>query len=162
MRHKALEFFAALARWVLGGAFVYMGTNKVVDPGAFLELVREYHIVNNSLMLNSIAAALPWFEVICGLLLLAGVAVRGAALVTLAMLVPFTVAVLNRALAIVSIQKMAFCAVKFDCGCGNGPQYICPKLAENCGLILLSCWLIFSTSRYLCARFELFNSSRDT
>ena len=32
-------------------------------------------------LLNSIAAALPWFEVVCGGLLLAGVAVRGSALI---------------------------------------------------------------------------------
>ncbi|PWU14673.1 MAG: hypothetical protein C5B50_16855 [Verrucomicrobia bacterium] len=133
-----------------------MGLVKALNPGAFLELVREYHIVNNSLILNSIAAALPWFEVICGLLLVAGVAVRGTAVVTLGMLVPFTVTVLRRALTIASVQKLAFCAVKFDCGCGNGPQFICKKLVENSALILLSCWLIFSASRYFCAHFELF------
>ena len=50
--------------------------------------------------MNSIGAALPWFEVFCGLLLLFGVAVRGAALMLMAMLVPFTLIVLKRALAI--------------------------------------------------------------
>jgi len=54
-------------------------------------------MVTSPFLLNSIGAALPWFEVYCGVLLLAGVAVRGAALNLVAMLVPFTLIVLKRA-----------------------------------------------------------------
>ena len=58
--------------------------------------------------MNSIGAALPWFEVFCGLLLLFGVAVRGSALKLLAMLVPFTLVVLKRALAIAASRASPF------------------------------------------------------
>src|SRR5882672_9184496 len=75
------EYVAVLARWVLGGVFIYMGMSKAVHPEEFLKLVRDYEIIGNPLALNLIAAALPWFEIFCGLLLLAGVAVRGTALV---------------------------------------------------------------------------------
>ena len=57
-------------------------------------------MVDSTWLLNSIAAALPWFEVFCGLLLLFGVAVRGSALMLIAMLVPFTTVVFKRALQI--------------------------------------------------------------
>ena len=78
-----------------------MGLNKALPhPEYFLKLVRQYDMVTSPFLLNSIAAALPWFEVYCGVLLLAGVAVRGAALKLVAMLVPFTLIVLKRALAI--------------------------------------------------------------
>ena len=104
---------ALLGRWWLGAVFIYMGLNKALpNPEAFLKLVRQYQIVDTPVLLNSIAAALPWFEVYCGVLLLAGVAVRGTALNLIAMLVPFTVVVLKRALAIAAATGKPFCAVE--------------------------------------------------
>jgi hypothetical protein len=78
------------------------------------------------------------------LLLLAGVAVRGAALVLVAMLVPFTLAILRRALEVQAGQAIPFCAVKFDCGCGAGEVVICRKLIENALLTALAAWLAVS------------------
>ena len=89
-----------LGRWLVGLLFVYLGLNKALHPDLFLKLVRQYELVSNPYLLNAIAAALPWFEVFCGLLLLAGVAVRGSALLLLLMLGVFTPLVLKRALAI--------------------------------------------------------------
>src|SRR6266404_7974219 len=91
---------AVFIRWLLGGVFIYMGMSKALHPEAFLKLVRQYQMVSDPVILNSIAAALPWFEIVCGLLLVGGVAVRGSALMLILMLVPFTLIVLRRALAI--------------------------------------------------------------
>ena len=150
------DLAGVLARMVLAWEFVSMGFSKALHPEEFLKLVHQYGIVSDPLLLNSIAAALPWFEVLCGLLLLAGVAVRGAALVLMGMLVPFTLVVLQRALQIVSARSIAFCAVKFDCGCGAGEVLICHKLAENSLLLLAAAWLLFGYGRRLALRFELF------
>ena len=79
-RRVTLNVSAVLARWVLGAVFLHMGLNKALHPVDFLKLLRQYDFVQSSLLLNSMAAALPWFEVFCGLLLLLGVAVRGTAL----------------------------------------------------------------------------------
>jgi uncharacterized membrane protein YphA (DoxX/SURF4 family) len=148
---------AVVARWWLGGVFIFMGLHKALPhPEAFLKLVRQYDIVTNPFLLNSIGAALPWFEVFCGLLLLAGIAVRGAALNIVVMLVPFTLMVLKRALVIAAASGIPFCAVKFDCGCGAGEVYICHKLVENTVLLLLSAWLLTGRGRPLCLRFSLF------
>lgn len=157
-RQTPSEWASVLGRWLLGALFVYMGLNKALSPEAFLKLVRQYELVSNALLLNSIAATLPWFEAFCGVLLLAGIAVRGTALVTVALLVPFTVAVWRRALAISTAKGLAFCAVKFDCGCGTGEVLVCHKLIENSLLILLALWLMFSKGEVLCARFSLFGS----
>src|SRR6185436_1508416 len=139
----AIDAGTVLARWFLGGMFVYMGLHKALDPVEFLKLVRQYEMVNQSFVLNSIAAALPWFEVFCGLLLLTGVAVRGTALVVLCMLLPFSIVVFKRALAVAATNGIAFCSVQFDCGCGGGEIIICRKLMENAGLMFLAVWLIF-------------------
>jgi uncharacterized membrane protein YphA (DoxX/SURF4 family) len=152
----ASDVAAVLGRWWLGGVFIYMGLNKALpNPEYFLKLVRQYEMVTNPFLLNSIAAALPWFEVYCGLLLVVGVAVRGSALMLVAMLVPFTLIVLKKALALAAAQGISFCAVKFDCGCGAGEVFICHKLVENCVLLLLSAGLLAGHGRQLCLCFSL-------
>lgn len=143
------------ARWILGAVFVSMGLNKAVHPVDFLKIVREYHMVESPVVLNLIAAALPWFEVVCGLLLLGGIAVRGSALLLIGMLVPFSIAVLNRAMAIHAAKAIAFCAIRFDCGCGAGEVVICHKLVENAALILLSILLLAGPNRAWCLRHDL-------
>jgi putative oxidoreductase len=156
LRTAALDYAAVLARWSLGGLFIYMGLNKALHPEQFLKLVHQYDMVSTPFLLNSVGAALPWFEVFCGLLLVAGVAVRGSALMLALMLVPFTAIVLKRAVAIAATQGLSFWVVKFDCGCGNGEVIIWHKVIENTLLFLLACWLIAGHGRPLSARFSLF------
>jgi uncharacterized membrane protein YphA (DoxX/SURF4 family) len=139
-----------LARLILGSLFLYMGLSKAIRPEEFLKLVREYHLVHDYLLLNLIALGLPWFEAFCGLLLVAGVAVRGAALNVVLLLIPFTTVVLWRALADPAFHGHAFRTIKFDCGCGNGAVFICDKLIENSLLVLSSAALVFGCSRRLC------------
>ncbi|MBN2505897.1 MAG: DoxX family membrane protein [Verrucomicrobia bacterium] len=152
----AVSLLGTLARWGLGLLFVYMGFKKALDPVDFLKLVRQYDMVQSALMLNLIASTLPWFEVFCGLLLLGGIAVRGTAVVSLLMLLPFTVIVLRRALAIQAAQQLAFCAVRFDCGCGAGEVAICFKLAENILLILLSALLLIWRNDHCTLKYQWF------
>jgi uncharacterized membrane protein YphA (DoxX/SURF4 family) len=154
-KKKRLDMVAVLARWFLGGIFIYMGLVKALDPVTFLKLVREYELVGNPLLLNLIASVLPWFEVFCGLLLVTGVAVRGSALVLLGMLIPFTLIVLKRALEIASAEGILFCAVKFNCGCGGGDVYICQKLIENTGLMLLALLPLAGLGKKWALRFSL-------
>jgi len=156
---RKAENLAVLIRWLVGGFMIYMGLVKALDPVSFLKLVRQYDLVQTPLLLNAISAALPWFEVFCGVLLLTGIAVRGATLMLLAMLVPFTIIVLKRALAIHAASSIAFCAVKFDCGCGMGEVFICHKLAENGLLIALSVWLLSGRGQRWAVRYDLFRSS---
>jgi uncharacterized membrane protein YphA (DoxX/SURF4 family) len=129
---------ATAARLLLGAVFIYMGVVKALHPIDFLKLVRQYEMTSNHVLLNSIAGMLPWFEIFCGVLLCLGVAVRGAGIVTLAMLVPFTILVIHRAQGIAALKHIPFCMVKFNCGCGGAEMFICSKVAENAGLIALA------------------------
>jgi len=150
-----VNMLTVLARWLLGAAFIYLGLNKALHPVEFLKLVRQYDLTQDALLLNSIAAALPWFEAFCGLLLLAGVAVRGTALTLAVMLVPFTLLVFHRALLLQAALNLPFCAVSFDCGCGTGEEFICRKLLENFALFALSVWLLAGHGRQFSLWFSL-------
>ena len=143
-------------RWVVGGTFLYMGLVKAMDPADFLRLLRAFGVVRQPLMMNGIAATLPWFEVICGLLLCLGVAGRGTALVLVFMLVSFTGLVLHRALALHEAAGIPFCAIRFDCGCGTGEVLICRKLFENTLLTLAGAILVGARSTYGALRHRVF------
>lgn len=151
-----LEFAGLLGRWVLGAVFIYMGLSKALHPEDFLNLVRQYQLTTNPIILNSIAGALPWFEVICGVLLLAGIAVRGTALVSVLLLVPFTIVILKRALALWATKGGPFTSIKFDCGCGAGEVLIWHKLIENGLMVLLAIWLVAGHGRIWSLRYDLF------
>jgi uncharacterized membrane protein YphA (DoxX/SURF4 family) len=144
-----------VARWVLGAVFLWMGLNKALHPVEFLKLARQYELVQHFLLLNSIAVALPWFEAFCGLLLLAGIAVRGTALILVLMLVPFSYIVFQRALAVHTAAGIPFCVVHFDCGCGTGEVFICRKLLENAALLLLSTCLLTGRGQRCSLRYRL-------
>ena len=145
-----INLLTVLARWSLGAVFLFLGLAKALHPVDFLKLTHQYELTQNVLLSNFIAAALPWFEIFCGLLLLAGVAVRGTALALTAMLVPFTLLVWHRALLLHAALHIPFCAVKFDCGCGAGAEFICRKLVENILLTVLSAWLLAGRGRQFC------------
>ena len=157
-KRAGVNLFTVLARWLLGAAFVYLGLTKALHPVDFLKLLRQYDLTQHAMLLNALAGALPWFEMFCGLLLLAGVAVRGTALTLVLMLVPFTLLVWHRALLLQTAQNLPFCAVSFDCGCGAGKEFVCRKLSENLVLLGLSVWLLWGRGRQFSLRFSLIKS----
>jgi uncharacterized membrane protein YphA (DoxX/SURF4 family) len=142
-----------MARVFLGASFCYLGLVKASDPVAFLKQVRAYELISQPILLNSVAVILPWLEMLCGLLLILGVALRGTALVTLTLLVFFTGAVANRGVALAREQDERLCLIKFDCGCGTGEVFVCNKLAENSLLIGLAALpLIWPAQRFSLGR----------
>jgi uncharacterized membrane protein YphA (DoxX/SURF4 family) len=145
-----------VVRCVVGAFFVYSGMAKALEPAEFLKLLRLYELTGEPVILNLIGAALPWFEIFCGVLLIGGVAVRGTALVTTTMLVLFTVVVLLRALVIQETSGLALCAIRFDCGCGAGEVAVCRKLAENGVLILFGLGLVAGAPSRYALRHSLF------
>lgn len=136
-RQTFLNRLAVPVRWLVGSIFIYTGTTKVLHPADFLKLIREYDVLHQPAWLNSIAALLPWLELLCGVLLLSGIAIRGTSLLLGLMLIAFTGLVAHRALAIMALNGSSFWAVQFDCGCGTGEILASHKIAENSILVLL-------------------------
>jgi uncharacterized membrane protein YphA (DoxX/SURF4 family) len=142
-----------LARLITGGMFLYLGYNKFMEPIDFLKILKEYHIlpITPGYYLNTTAIVLPYLEMLCGLALLLGVSIRGAAIVLGGMLLFFYPALISQALKIQEAQGgIPFCDVAFDCGCGTGVEFICSKLVENTILLVGSVIAVFSRSRLYC------------
>jgi uncharacterized membrane protein YphA (DoxX/SURF4 family) len=95
LRHPALHWLMAIA---LGTVFVYASLSKIEDPRAFAKIVYHYQVVGPGpatgfVPANLVAVALPWLELVLGVLLVTGLWRREAALITAVLLVVFVAAV---------------------------------------------------------------------
>ena len=96
----------AAVRIVLGGLFIYAALLKIVDPVAFAGSVAAYRIIPYFASYLT-AALLPFLELTCGVLLVSGYRVKGAALIVFCLNLVFMAALAS---AIVR-------GLDIDCGC---------------------------------------------
>ena len=143
----ARDWILSGMRIAMGTWFIYGGFVKGLHPVDFLKTLHEYELPVSFVTLNAIAALLPWFEVFCGAVLLTGKALRATSAIWLAMLIPFTALIFYRALGVQNATQVAFCSIRFDCGCGTGEQPVCLKLTENL-LLIITASLMFLQSRH--------------
>ena len=95
-----------ILRLVLGGTLLLAGMAKISEPALFAQTVRAYKILP-ILLINPFAIAIPWVEVVAGILLLLGLWTRSSALVLLLLLLSFAAAL------VVNLFRGA----DFACGC---------------------------------------------
>jgi uncharacterized membrane protein YphA (DoxX/SURF4 family) len=101
-----------LARLALGGVLIYAGVVKVPYPAAFAEAVANFDILppfGNWV----VALALPWAEIVIGLLLICGLWLRYSAAVTVLMFLGFGGAVL------LALAR----GIDIECGCFGTDDY---------------------------------------
>lgn len=127
-----------IARLILGGVLLYLGAAKAGDPVTFLKTVHQFGVLSGPPTLNFVAAILPWFEILCGGLLVLGVKARATAFLQVIMLSAFTILVVTRAVALSRGESTPWFALRFDCGCGSGETFAWLKVGENLALITLS------------------------
>ena len=125
------DWLLTIVRLIAGGFFVYASLDKIIHPEAFAKIVHNYRILPGGLI-NIFALILPWVELFCGMALVLGTRVKGAAAVLSALLVVFIVAV---------ISAMAR-GIKTDCGCfsttGDGARKVgMPLLIEDAALLFM-------------------------
>ena len=130
LRHPALHWVTAIA---LGAVFVYASLSKIEDPRAFAKIVYHYQVVGPSgsvgfVPANLVAVALPWLELVLGVLLITGLWRREAALVTAFLLVVFVGAVSSTMIRGIDIENCG-CFALDDSGRAAGLKLIAGDLA---------------------------------
>ncbi|OLD79612.1 MAG: hypothetical protein AUI33_02535 [Ignavibacteria bacterium 13_1_40CM_2_61_4] len=140
---KLLEnrFVILLARLVLGVVFILASVDKIASPEAFAVSVDAYRLLPFPTV-NIFALLVPWLELLCGVLLLAGYMVRGSSLIATILLCLFTFALLSAMARQLNI----------DCGCFGG-TYRTPvswtRVGEDLGLLVLALYVYIFSSREL-------------
>jgi len=109
-----------LARLVLGGVLLAAGGLKVFKPTESANAVAAYKLMPTELA-HLIGYALPWLEVAIGLLLILGIMVRPAAILSGLIMVVF----------IGAIASVWARGILIDCGCFGGGGEIDPSLASQ-------------------------------
>lgn len=81
-----------IARFYLGGIFIYAAWGKILDPYAFALSIATYQMLPTH-VINLMAIALPWLELVAGVLLVVGTLTRPAVLLVNGMMVVFIYAI---------------------------------------------------------------------
>jgi len=131
MPNDKYDWLLTIVRLIAGGFFVYASLDKIVHPEAFAKIVHNYRVLPGG-VINIFAVILPWLELFCGMAIMLGTRVKGAAALLAAMLVVFMVAVSS------AIAR----GIKIDCGCfstsGEGARKVgMPLLIQDTALLFL-------------------------
>jgi uncharacterized membrane protein YphA (DoxX/SURF4 family) len=137
-RPALAAWISTAARLVLGAVLVVAGALKIADPQASVAAVRAYELLPAGLA-TIVGWGLPFLELVLGLLLLTGIAVRPTALATAVLLGVFIAAVASAAVRGLSI----------DCGCFGGGGPVPPgqtayaaEIVRDLALLAAAGWLV--------------------
>lgn len=124
-----MNSFNHFIRIALGLVFVVAGYVKVQDPQGFAIAVANYQLLPEYLV-RSASLILAWLELLCGLALVFGILVRGAALcITLLMLI-----------FLIAMGYNVYRGLDVACGCfstdPNGAPLSALTLIRDVGLLL--------------------------
>jgi len=86
-----------IARFGLGGVFIYASIEKIASPWRFVNIVINYHILPEKLAIY-LGFLLPWIELILGIFLIVGIFVRGSSMAVSFLLVVFLAAIVVKSL----------------------------------------------------------------
>ena len=126
VRGRTDALAALIAVRLVGLMFIMASLHKIAVPAQFAAIVDNYHLLP-PLMINFTAVTLPWVELVCGALLVLGVARDGSALVLAGLTLLF----------IVAISFNMIRGLEFDCGCfGSGHTPPWRLLMRDFGLLL--------------------------
>ncbi len=116
-----------LCRLLLGGVFVWAGAAKALDVPAFAGQVAAYQLLPYAWN-YTVAATLPYVELLAGALLLANLRVRPAALLL----------ILLNALFIVVLASVVARGLDIDCGCFGPDAGTTPLQALGRDIVLVA------------------------
>jgi len=124
----------------LGGVFLFSSAGKIVDPHAFMEIVAQYRLLPPTLVWAT-AVFLPWIEALCGLALVSGRFVKGAALLVSLMMVLFIAVTLYN----------GYRGLDVACGCfsvtARKPSNIALNTLRDLFILAAGLWVLCYTHR---------------
>jgi uncharacterized membrane protein YphA (DoxX/SURF4 family) len=129
------NYLLLIFRIILGFIFIYAGIEKIIDPEGFARSISNYKLLPFPAV-NFFAVILPWIELIAGLLLVLGIAVKENSFIITSLLGIFIIAI------IISL----FRGLNIDCGCfgtDGGSKIGIQKLIENVLLTISGLILIY-------------------
>ncbi|HSI64007.1 MAG TPA: MauE/DoxX family redox-associated membrane protein [Candidatus Saccharimonadia bacterium] len=107
MSTSAIFWWQVLLRWFLGLLLVWAALGKLANLQEFYVMLAAYRLPLPMSLLRGVAVVLPWMELLCGLLLLAGLRARAALAWSLVMFLSF----------IVCTGQAWLRGLKIACGC---------------------------------------------
>ncbi|MBI5479479.1 MAG: DoxX family membrane protein [Deltaproteobacteria bacterium] len=118
---------ATVARIAIGALFIYAASSKF-DPLKFAQEVNNYRLLPAPLV-NLVAVALPFAELLAGIMLVVGLRVRAGALAVVGMLCGF----------IFAMSYVWAKGIDIECGCfGKGTKVGFRAISEDVGMMLLA------------------------
>jgi len=140
MRVRTADVVYRILRWIVALVFIYAGFMKILNPSLFAEQIDNYRMLPYWLVTIT-AVILPWLELLCGFLLIAGKWRGGAAsLLTLLTLV-----------FLIAIGSAMARGLDITCGCFGmteaGSKVGWSKIGEDI-LLLALCGVVFYREAY--------------
>jgi uncharacterized membrane protein YphA (DoxX/SURF4 family) len=86
------KYLILAIRIVLGVVFIWAAVDKIAHPADFAQSIYNYRMLPEA-VINFMALTLPWLEIICGGLIVAGIFIRGSAFLIGFMLLIFIIAI---------------------------------------------------------------------
>jgi putative oxidoreductase len=127
-----------VGRLALAGVFLWAAIAKLRNPWMILAIDLDSMHILPAQMVEYVARTLPWFELVLGVLLVAGIKLRYVATVASALLVVFFSV----------LVVLYFRGFQGDCGCFGPGEQLGPKtLARDFALVLLSMWVTWEAFR---------------
>lgn len=140
--HKTLilDTISLITRLAMAAVWIISGISKLRDSLQTQQAINAYEILPRD-VISPLAAGLPVFEIALGVLLLLGIFLRPAAVISIGLLTVFIIAIISAWARGLSI----------DCGCfgGDGANpnaglatYL-TEIGRDLGFIVLSVWTVW-------------------
>lgn len=143
-RAQTMAWLCLGCRLALGGLFVLAATMKLQDPQGFADAIQGFKIVPDHIV-KLLAFALPWTELIAGVLLILGVWTGAASLLIVLLLAGFIAGIVSVLARDLSTTCACFGKLEFPCG---GEVGLC-QIVRNAVLIGLAVpLLVFGPGKF--------------
>ncbi|HAY34073.1 MAG TPA: MauE/DoxX family redox-associated membrane protein [Ignavibacteria bacterium] len=100
------KFFLIILRLILGVVFIYASLDKLYNQEEFSRAIYNYKFFPEFLI-NIFAIVVPYLEIICGILIITGIYLRGSSLIITLMLFFF----------IIALTQAYIRGLDISCGC---------------------------------------------